>query len=321
MGAGVRTSIAAYGTRVPPVQWGVQLPHFGRQASRDNLVGFAQRIDELGYHSGWTSDHIAWPRSIESQYPYTDDGHFPANNDMPWLDAIGTLLFVAGCTEHIELGITVLVLGYRPPVQTAKLLSTLDVVSNGRLILGVGVGWMREEFEALGMPYDHRGPRADEQLDIFSRLFNDDNPSYDGRFYKFEPIGFAPKPVRSVPVWVGGATEPAYQRVATRGTGFHAAFEPIDALAAGWRRILEICKENGRNPDELTFSVRWYLDRDAQMDPKKSLQGSAQQMIDAAKRLADIGVSHMLLDPVTRGGMEGRISTLEWFASEVMTAI
>ena len=114
-------------------------------------------LNALGYHSGWVSDHIAWPSDIESRYPYTPDGAFPAPQNMPWLDPIGTLFFVAGCTERLKLGTTVLILGYRPPVQTAKAIASLDVVSEGRVILGVGVGWMREEFEVLGMPYDHRG--------------------------------------------------------------------------------------------------------------------------------------------------------------------
>src|SRR5213079_2483274 len=134
------------------VEWGVHLPHLGYRASRDPLLRFARRVDELGFHSGWVSDHIAWPQDIESKYPYSDDGSFPAPAGMPWLDPLGTLFFVAACTEHLRLGTSVLILGYRPPVLTAKAVASLDVVSGGRAILGVGVGWMKEEFEILGMP-------------------------------------------------------------------------------------------------------------------------------------------------------------------------
>jgi alkanesulfonate monooxygenase SsuD/methylene tetrahydromethanopterin reductase-like flavin-dependent oxidoreductase (luciferase family) len=148
------------------MDWGIHLPHLGKQASGKALVSFAQRAEALGFHSGWVSDHIAWPRDIESRYPYTPDGAFPAAPDLPWLDPLGTLFFVAGCTTTLKLGTTVLILGYRPPVQTAKAIASLDVVSDGRVILGVGVGWMREEFEVLGMPFDHRGRRVDEQLSI-----------------------------------------------------------------------------------------------------------------------------------------------------------
>ena len=149
------------------MEWGIHLPHIGRQASREAVLRMARSADELGMHSGWVSDHIAWPAHIESNYPYTDDGHFPAGNDMPWLDPVGTLFFVGAVTERLKLGATVLILGYRPPMLTAKAFASLDVMTDGRALLGVGVGWMREEFEALGMPWDHRGARADEQLELF----------------------------------------------------------------------------------------------------------------------------------------------------------
>src|SRR4051812_42405705 len=145
------------------MDFGVHLPHIGRSASGDALRRFATTLDQLGVHSGWSSDHIAWPREVASQYPYTDDGSFPGGFDMPWLDPIGTLFFVAGCTERLLLGNTVLILGYRPPLLTAKAFASLDVMSGGRALLGVGVGWMEEEFDVLQMPYDHRGARADEQ--------------------------------------------------------------------------------------------------------------------------------------------------------------
>src|SRR5205085_11779735 len=132
---------------------------------------------------------IAWPQTIESQYPYSDDGSFAPAPDMPWLDPLGTLFFVAGCTERVRLGTTVLILGYRPPLLTAKAVASLDVVSGGRTILGVGVGWMKEEFDILGMPFDHRGARGDEQLELFAALFSAASPSYDGRYYTVPPIG------------------------------------------------------------------------------------------------------------------------------------
>src|SRR5947209_7399485 len=176
------------------MEFGVHLPHLGRQATRETVRDFSRKVDELGFDSVWASDHIAWPADVHSRYPYSETGAFPAPFGTPWLDPLGTLLFVAACTERVRLGTTVLILGYRPPVQTAKLLATLDMLSGGRLILGAGVGWMREEFEVLGMPFDHRGARADEQLEVFEALFSQEHPSYEGRFYRFPPVGFEPKP-------------------------------------------------------------------------------------------------------------------------------
>src|SRR5690606_6400356 len=163
-----------------------------------------------------------------------DDGSFPPPPDMSWLDPIGTMFFVAGVTENLKLGPTVLVLGYRLPVVTAKAIASLDVLSEGRVILGVGVGWMREAFEVHGMPFDHRGKRADEQLELFLELFTEEHPSYDGTYYQIPEIGFEPKPAQAkVPVWVGGDTEPAFRRVVRYGDAFHAAFEPIGNVERG----------------------------------------------------------------------------------------
>jgi probable F420-dependent oxidoreductase len=300
------------------MDWGIHLPHLGRQASRRALIDFAQHAEALGFHSGWVSDHIAWPRAIESKYPYSDDGSFAPAADMPWLDPLGTLFFVAACTERLQLGSTVLILGYRPPVLTAKAIASLDVVSDGRAILGVGVGWMKEEFEVLGMPFDHRGRRADEQLELFRALFSESRPTYHGEYYDVPEIGFAPKPVRgSVPIWVGGDTEPAFRRTARFGDAFHAAFQSLDDVAAGWRRVQELCTEAGRDPASVRLSVRLYLDPAASMPASKSIGGSPQQMLETTAQWAAIGVDHILLDPVAPGGLNGRMAAMEQFMTDV----
>ncbi len=298
---------------------GVHLPQLGRGATRSALKTFCAEAERLGVHSGWVSDHIAWPADISSKYPYTEDGSFPAPNSMAWLEPIGTLLFVAAITEKMMLGQTVLIMGYRPPVQTAKLIATLDVLSEGRAILGAGIGWMREEFEVLGMPYDHRGKRADEQLEIFERLFTDDVPSYDGEFYSFPEIKFEPKPVQArVPVWIGGASEAAYRRTARFGDCFHAAFEPVDRVAAEWQRVCELTTEAGRDVDDMQLSVRLYLDPEAAMKPTVSIAGTAEQMIDTMGEWAAIGVDHILVDITAPGGTAGRLEAMQAFMTDVV---
>jgi probable F420-dependent oxidoreductase len=303
------------------MQIGVHAPHLGRQLDAATLRSFAQDCEALGVHSLWVSDHVCWPLEVHSKYPYSDDGSFPATTDMGWLDPLGTLFFLAGCTSRIRLGTTVLILPYRPPVTTAKQLASLDVVSDGRLILGVGVGWMAEEAAVLGMPWDHRGRRSDEQLQIFERLFNDPQPSFDGEFYGFPPVGFEPKPIQQpVPVWVGGSTPAAFRRTARFGHGFHAAFQPLDEVRREWRQVGAACEALGRDPAELTLSLRLYLDPDARMEPAKSVAGSAQQMRDRLAELAGAGVSHVLLDPVARGGVAGRLDAVRRFMIDVATA-
>ncbi len=302
------------------MQIGVHAAQLGGQLDAATVREFARTCDDLGVHSLWVSDHVCWPADVQSSYPYSDDGSFPPRQDMGWLDPIGTLLFIAGCTRHVRLGTTVLILPYRLPVVTAKQLATLDVVSEGRLILGVGVGWMAEEAAVLGMPWDHRGRRADEQLEVFRRLFSDDAPSFDGEFYRFPPVGFEPKPVqRPVPVWVGGATPAAFRRVARYGHGFHAAFQPLDVVRREWDQVRAACDAIGRDPDELTLSLRLYLDPASVMDPEKSLAGSADAMAERLAALHAAGVRHVVLDPVARGGAAGRLDAIRAFMSEVVS--
>lgn len=299
------------------MDFGVTLPHLGRVATRDGLTTFCARAEAMGLASGWASDHVCWPAEFISKYPYTADGSFPAPPKTGWLDPIGTLLFAAAVTERLRLGFSVLILPYRPPVETAKRLVTIDVLSEGRLILGVGVGWMREEAEVLGMPWDRRGARSDEQLEVFRTLFGEADPSFEGEFYSFPSIGFEPKPVQApVPIWVGGNTPAAHRRTVTHGHGFHAAFEPLDEVAAQWASIGEMCDEAGRDRSEIELSLRYYLDPNAAMKPDVSVAGSAEQMTDTIGRVAETGVTHLVLDPVVRG-VDGRIEALEAFMSDV----
>lgn len=300
------------------MQIGVHAPHLGRQLDAGTLKAFANECEALGVHSLWVSDHVCWPADIASRYPYTNDGSFPATPDMGWLDPIGTLTFLAGCTSRIRLGTTVLILPYRPPVATAKQLATLDVVSGGRLILGVGVGWMAEEADVLGMPWDHRGRRSDEQLEVFRRLFEDETPSFDGEFYRFEKVGFEPKPIqRPIPIWVGGATEAAFRRAARYGHGYHAAFQPLAVVANEWQAVRAACVARDRDPDELTLSLRLYLDPAGQMEAEKSIGGTTSEMRDRLAQLKEAGVRHVVLDPVARGGVEGRLDAVRAFMTGV----
>jgi len=183
--------------------------HLAQQACLANEPSYSEPMlrvaVKLAGATGRMGDYLADVTALEA-----------AGADSIWLDATTEAFIepwillgaIAPATDRVRLGTSVLILGYRPPVQTAKLLATLDVLSGGRVILGVGVGWMAEEFDALGMPFDHRGARADEQLEVFEALFSQRKPAYPGRFYHFPVVGFEPKPHQShIPIWVGGHTE------------------------------------------------------------------------------------------------------------------
>ena len=300
------------------MDWGVHLPHLGRHTNRQTLKHFAQELEALGCDSAWVSDHVCWPADIESRYPYTEDGSFAPATDLGWLDPIGTQTFVAACTERLRLGFTVLVLPYRQPVVTAKQLATLDVLSEGRLILGCGVGWMAEEAAILGMPWDHRGARSDEQLELFQTLFTRERPAYEGRYYQLPEVGFEPKPLQQpVPIWVGGSSPAAFRRAATYGNGFHAAFQDLDTIVDEWQQVCTAASRLGRDPESLTLSARLYLDPAGAMPAALSIAGSPGQMQDRVAALAAAGVSHLVLDPVARGGVAGRLQAVSEFMTDV----
>ncbi|MEM7003313.1 MAG: TIGR03619 family F420-dependent LLM class oxidoreductase [Pseudomonadota bacterium] len=300
------------------IAWGAHLPHLGRQVDAATLTHFAQTMERLGMHSAWVSDHVCWPADINSKYPYTEDGSFGPSPDMAWLDPIGTLQYVAGVTDKLRLGTSVLILPYRPPVATAKQLATLDVLSNGRLILGAGVGWMAEEAKVLGMPWDQRGRRSDEQLALFETLFNDAEPEFQGAFYQVPKVGFEPKPLQSpLPIWVGGSSDAAFRRAARFGTGFHAAFQPLHVIEEEFAAVKRYAEALHRDPTQYTLSVRLFLDPAGAMEAAKSISGGVAAMQDRIGELQSAGIQHVMLDPVARGGILGRLDAIEQFMQEV----
>src|SRR5688572_31545326 len=162
-----------------------------------------------GIASLWVSDHVIFPRTATGNYP---GGRFPHPPDKPYLEAVIALTAAAAVPTRARIGASVFILGHRHPVVMAKMLSTIDVLSNGRLICGVGVGWWEEELSLLGVPYRQRGRQADEMIQVFKALWTEDHPRFEGRFYTLPDVGFAPKPVQKPypPIVVGGDSPGAF---------------------------------------------------------------------------------------------------------------
>jgi probable F420-dependent oxidoreductase len=302
------------------MDFGVKLPDFGKLASAEGLIRTATLAEELGYDSVWSSDHIAWPdpATLTSRYPYAEDNSSFMPAGTPWLDCISSLTFVAAVTKRVRLGTTVLVLGYRPVLQQAKALSTLDHLSGGRTILGVGVGWMREEFEVLERPWDQRGRRADEMLEIFETLWREDKPSFDGPFTRFGPIGFSPKPSNGrIPVWVGGHSEAAFRRTARFGDAFHSPRMTPTALAAERDGVRRACETIGRDPGTVQLTTALSLLFDSRSEREDVLSGSSARIIEQLGAFADVGVQHLTLFLFARGGLEGRLEVIRRFAEDI----
>jgi alkanesulfonate monooxygenase SsuD/methylene tetrahydromethanopterin reductase-like flavin-dependent oxidoreductase (luciferase family) len=172
------------------------------------------------------------------------------------------------------------------------------------------------------MPFDHRGMRADEQLEIFELLFTERSPSYSGRFYEFPPVEFEPKPVqRPIPLWIGGSSEPAFRRAARVGDCFHAAFEPQETVSYEWQRVRDLATERGRAATELSLSVRLYLDPESRMPAPVSIAGSTERMIHTMSEWAAVGAGHVLVDITAPGGPEGRLEALRHFMLDVVPRV
>jgi probable F420-dependent oxidoreductase len=236
--------------------FGCTLPTSGAAADVGALRGLAQAAEGLGFGSAWVSDHVVIPARIESPYPYSPDGRFHLGPTGPYLEPLIALTYLAGLTERIRLGTHVLILPYRNPVVMAKEIATLDVLSGGRVDLGIGVGWMREEFEALGYDYfERRGAVADEQIRVMKALWTEDVASFEGEHYRFAPIGAHPHPAQRPhpPIWVGGHTRPAIRRAARVGDGWlpigarPPANLPPAEIAAGRRSLHEEASRVGRD--------------------------------------------------------------------------
>lgn len=286
---------------------GIHMPHVGPQATRETILGFARRMEELGYDSLWVSDHVVVPRDYESRYPYNPSGRL-GWTDLPLLEPLSTLLFVAGVTERVRLGTTVLVVPMRNPVLHAKVMATLDHLSNGRLIFGAGVGWLREEFEALDAPFDQRGARMDEYLEVIKRLWTRDDPSFEGRYYRLGNVACYPRPVQEPhpPVWIGGNTEPALRRAARAGDSWHAAGATPDQVEEALPRLREYARAAGRDPAAVPVTVRTGLPGGEDPDATRS----------RLRRYRDLGVAHLCLETSFRD-MDRAYAVLERFARDV----
>ena len=312
------------------VTFGTSLPSRGEMAGPEQLRNVAQRAEALGYDHVWVSDHIILPKKVDSFYPYAEDGVATFKPDEPYYEPLSALNFIAGCTQRVRLGTHVLIIPYRNPVLTAKILSTLDVLSGGRVILGAGVGWMEEEFQAMGLDtYKDRGAVTDEYLQVYKELWTKEDALFDGKYYQISDTGFEPKPVQKPhpPVWIGGHSGPAVRRAAKYGDGWMpiglrppAILEP-EELAGKIARLRKLTVEAGRAEDAvaLTFSTGVVFN-DAAGSSRAWMQGNPDQIASDLRQYQDLGVSNFIVN--FQGGTVPELQeNMERFSREVITLI
>ena len=302
---------------------GVALPTVGLDHGPELLLPVAEAAERLGFDSVWATDHALMSYRRESEYPYARSGtEIAMTPGMGWLEPLSALSFVAARTERVRLGTSVLVLPYRNPVLVASQAASLHVLSGDRLILGVGTGWMREEFEALGLDPAERGARTDEYMDVLRTLWRDDPASFQGRFVDFDEIVLGIPPRDSAPpLWVGGNTRPALRRALRHGDGWHGFEVYPEDMGEIRSQLDEVGGEVGRDPAELELSVvRGMIPpertEESFIQDRRNLGGSAAEMVEELGRYSEAGVGLVLIQISVLAPLmpEG----LEWFAAEIL---
>jgi len=248
---------------IPAVKFGLLPPYrSGVTADPQWITAFARAAEACGFESLYAAEHVVVPAGYTSQYPYSETGRMtlPDNADLP--DPLDLLAFVAGATTSLGLGTGLLVLPEHHPVQLAKRLATLDRLSNGRLVIGVGVGWLREELEAMDVDPSTRGARADEAIEAMRVLWRDDEATFHGQFFDFERACSFPKPgKRSIPIHIGGHSEAAAARAGRVGDGFHPLGLDGDLLAERLEQMRAAADQAGRDADRIELTLGGLLDQ------------------------------------------------------------
>ena len=264
------------------MKYGVMFANTGPFVEPDAAVELAQAAEEAGCESIWTVEHVVVPAGYKSQYPYAKDGRMPGGKedfDIP--DPLIWLAYIAAATTKIRLGTGVMIVPQRNPLVTAKAVATLDRLSKGRMILGVGSGWLEEEFQALGVPFERRGDRTDEYLRTMRAAWSDETASFHGDFVQFSDVYSRPQPVdRHVPIIVGGHSKRAARRAGEIGDGFFPGRGRPEELSALFDHARRIAEECGRDPDALEFTAGGPTTR------------------EYVEQLAAIGVSRMIVPPM-----------------------
>jgi probable F420-dependent oxidoreductase len=263
------------------MKFGILFANVGPYVQPEMAASLGQIAEEHGFESIWTVEHVVVPAGYESQYPYSPTGRMPGPEESPIPDPLIWLTWVGAATTTLRLATGILILPQRNPVILAKELATLDVLSGGRVELGVGVGWLREEFDALGVPFEERGARTDEYIEALRCLWQDDEPCFVGRYARFDRAKCYPKPPQGrIPIHVGGHTTAAARRAGRLGDGFVPGRSTDDDLVPLLETMRAAAVDAGRDPDAIEVTAGGAMD------------------LDGVRRFADLGVDRVVLPPL-----------------------
>ena len=314
------------------MRFGVNILSRGPMANRAGYKAVAGAAERLGFDFVSANDHVVVPADIDSRYPYSEEGDWAGKQTGECLDVLATLSFLAGCTERVRLLSSVMVVPHRPAILAAKMIATADLLSEGRMVVGIGAGWMKEEIEALGTaPYAERGKVTDEYLAAFRELWTKPRPEMKGNYVDFSNILFEPKPYAKPhpPIWVGGESEPAMRRAIRLGDAWYPAssnpanrLDTAERVAAAMGKFKAMCEMAGRDPKSIGLAhvVLWPVSWTAEpalSGGRRSFTGTSAEMLEDAMALSAAGIGDLNVSfpaPTVAETLE----RMERFASEVM---
>ncbi len=316
---------------------GLTIPVRGPLAVPDCILTLASRAEALGFAHLAVTDHLVVPRAIDSRYPYNQSGKFPGQaTGGDCFDQFTLLAYLAAISTKPRLVTAVTVIPHRRAVHTAKILATIDILSHGRTTLGVGAGWMREEFDALGVPdFDQRGKVTDEYLEAFKILWTEDDPHFDGEHVRFGNINFYPKPAQSPhpPIWIGGESNPALRRTIRYGDAWFPVANnprhPLNSIAlfkGGIKKLHDMAESQGRDPASIGLALfaNWFDEKktlEIETGERHLLTGKAEDIAEDIDALADLGVRDLIFN-FQRETLEQSLDSMQHFADVIqpMTA-
>ena len=318
------------------MKFGVVLPMIGQLAGADALDAVCDKAEAVGLDSIWVVDHILLHYSIGARYPYNLTGEWMIGQG-PWWDAFSVLSYAAARTRTVEIGSCVIILPYRHPVHTAKIVATIDQLSRGRVQFGIGVGWMEDEFKNLGLDsFHHRGALVDEQIEVFKEVWANDPASFEGDHYQFHEVSVTPKPLQQPhpPILVGGNTDAALERTARLADGWLGISLRPQELAERRAELLRRNEAHGRLGNDVPIAMLHGIQLTDDPDLRGSLPeheraqsvvGTFEQVIEELHEFEAAGLTHIIASArrigPPGGGIEAVLEGIEVLATEIAPAL
>ena len=296
------------------MKFGIMFANAGPFAFPEGLENLVRTAEEVGIESIWTVEHVVVPVDYRSKYPYSESGKMRGPENVPIPDPILPLAFAAAITKKLRLATGVVILPQRHPLYVAKEMATLDVLSNGRAILGVGIGWLQEEFDAVGIPFKQRAKRTEESIQAIRSLWKSTPQPFTGRYYNWPAVGSHPKPIQQpgVPIVVGGHSEGAARRAARLGDGFFPARGELESLTRLLAIVRDECTQIGRKPEEVEIT--------SGIGGNNATSASSAMRLDIVHRYEDLGVARLIIAPPAFD-IDGVREGLHAFAGEVIAKL